>query len=309
MATISRDTAFNSATIRIVRAGYADAEPKERTSVLLGLMNEANRERLMHEAALSWKRAIRRWEHSGEVVLLEEVACVLTDAVCTWAGLPLKQAKVRRLARNLVRMVDGSAGLGPRRWHAELARARTEIWVAYILGKIRRRTLQVHRDSALYVLANHRELDLQTAAAELVDFLQPIVAVAWDVTLAARVLQESPHLREEIIRDQLCESAEVYADALTARVSHFGFIPQQKRGHWITRLNVASALHFLTSCCTYEVVTGADPAQQVTTDLVVRNVRATEALDRSAPRLSSESPARDVGQWAAQAVPGSLTHH
>jgi len=368
-----------------------DAEHKERKSAFLGLMTEANLERLTEETALSWKRAIRRWQQqSGEIVLLEEVQCILADAVCTWAGLPLKQAKVRRLARDLAAMVDGFGGIGPRLWKAKLARTRTELWVAGIIGKVRRRKLQVHRDSALYVMANHRdangrELDLRTAAVELLNVLRPTVAVAWYVAFAALALYEHPEAREKIVREPVGDAAGAYADAfmqevrlypftpyLGARVrtpftwkghdfkpgtlvlldvhgtdhdprlwatpqefrperfinwsgGSYDFIPQGGGSHatghrcpgeWITMHNVALALHFLTRCCTYEVA----PEQDLSLDLtrmptqpasgfIIRNVRATEVLERPAPRTPSRTAARDLGKRTVQPVPESLMHH
>jgi fatty-acid peroxygenase len=87
----------------------------------------------------------------------------------------------------------------------------------------------------------------------------------------------------------------------------YRFIPQgggPRMGHrcpgeWITMHNIALALHFLTRCATYRV-----PAQDLSIDLrrmpaqpksgfVMREVRATAALDAQAPRRPSAIAARD----------------
>ncbi|WNG46954.1 cytochrome P450 [Archangium minus] len=91
--------------------------------------------------------------------------------------------------------------------------------------------------------------------------------------------------------------------------SPFDFIPQgggpRATGHrcpgeWITMHNVTLALHFLTRCMSYEVVPGqdlsVDPTRMPTrprSGFVIRNVRATLALDGKAPRLPSPTAAHD----------------
>lgn len=250
-------------------------------------MTETKRERLLRETALSWKRAIRRWQQAGEIVLLEETACVLTDAVFTWAGIPLKQAKVRRRARDLMRMVEGAGSVGPRLWQASFARARTQLWIAYLVHKVRRGKLQVQRDCPLYMMAKHRdadgrELDLEMVARGLVDdALLPTVAVAWDVVSAASALHEHPNAADEIARDW------------------------NRGGEWPKASNVTLALHYLTRCCVYEVVPGQDLSIDLTrvptqpkSGLIIRSVQETAALQRPAPRVTTSSTARSADDGA-----------
>jgi fatty-acid peroxygenase len=91
--------------------------------------------------------------------------------------------------------------------------------------------------------------------------------------------------------------------------SAFDFIPQgggsrtgghRCPGEWITMHSVALALHFLTRCATYEVSPGQDLSFDLSrmptrprSGLVLRRVRATEAIDHPAPRLPSRSAERD----------------
>jgi fatty-acid peroxygenase len=89
----------------------------------------------------------------------------------------------------------------------------------------------------------------------------------------------------------------------------FSFIPQgggslhhghRCAGEWITMHNLALALHFLTRCMTYEVVAdqrlAIDRTRMPTrpeSGFVIRNVRATAALDAATPMLPSRRAARD----------------
>jgi fatty-acid peroxygenase len=82
----------------------------------------------------------------------------------------------------------------------------------------------------------------------------------------------------------------------------YDFIPQgggSRLGHrcpgeWITMHNVALALHFLTRCMTYEVPVDQDLRFDLSrmptrprSGVVLRNVRATSALDAPAPKMPS----------------------
>jgi fatty-acid peroxygenase len=361
-----------------------DASHKARKAAFLGLMTNTNLERLMDETAKAWRRGIQRWSKMGNVVLLDEVQCVLADAICAWAGVPVKRSELRKRAHDLASMVDGFGGIGPRLWKAKLARMRSERWVAGIIDRVRRGELQAAPDSALFVMSQHRDLDgelldLKTAAVELINVLRPTVAVAWYVAFAALSLHQHPESREKLAREPVGDGAGAFADLfmqevrrfypftpyLGARVrtgftwqgyrfepgtlvlldvygtdhdprlwnapeefrpqrfehwsgGSFDFIPQgggeharthRCPGEWITMHNIALALHFLTRCCTYEVVPGQDLSIDLTrmptqpaSGFVVRNVQASEALNSPAPRLPSRSAVRGTETTHVRAV-------
>jgi fatty-acid peroxygenase len=203
-----------------------DAPHRQRKSAFLGLMSQENLGRLMDETANAWRRAIRRWESSSEVVLLDAAQCVLADAVCTWAGLPLKPSEIEKRARDLASMVDGFGGVGPRLWKAKLARIRTEMWVGGILQRVRQGKLQVSPDCALHVMAFHRDsdgrmLDLRTAAVELINVLRPTVAVGWYIAFAATALHQHPEARERIARESTSDGGLPFADAFMQEVRRY----------------------------------------------------------------------------------------
>jgi fatty-acid peroxygenase len=203
-----------------------DAAHQQRKRAFLSLMTEANLERLMDETAQAWRRAIRKWEGSSRIKLLDATQCVLTEAVCSWAGVPIDVSELPKRARDFASMVDGFGGVGPRLWKAKLARMRTERWISGIIQAVREGTLRVAPETALYVMANHREpdgrlLDLKTAAVELINVLRPTVAVSWYVTFAALALHQHPAARDKIAREPVGEGAGVYADAFMQEVRRF----------------------------------------------------------------------------------------
>jgi len=88
----------------------------------------------------------------------------------------------------------------------------------------------------------------------------------------------------------------------------FDLIPQgggsHQQGHrcpgeWLTMHSIALALHYLTRCCVYNVVSGQDltldlrrmPTQPAS-GFVLSDVRLTDALERPAPPVPSESATR-----------------
>ena len=360
-----------------------DAEHKARKAAFLSLMSEQSLERLMVEMSGSWKRALERWPQQDEVLLMDEAQRVLVEAVCQWAGVPRSALRADKRAKDLARMVDGFGGIGPRLWKAKLARTRSEAWIARLVHQVRTGKLQAPADSALYVMANYRDLggdrlDLRTAAVEVLNVLRPTVAIAWYVVFAAHALHRHPAARERIQHEAAGQHAGSYTDAFMQEVrryypftpylgartrtsftwngyefpraalvlldvygtehdprvwanadqfrperflswngGEFDLIPQgggsHRHGHrcpgeWLTMHSIALALHYLTRCCTYNVVSDQDltidlgrmPTQPAS-GFVLRDVRTTEALARPAPLVPSESATR--GRTAPQSSP------
>jgi fatty-acid peroxygenase len=301
-----------------------DASHKARKAAFLNLMTDPNLARLMDETAKAWRRGIWRWSNAGKVVLLDEVQCVLADAICAWAGVPLKASELRKRARDLASMVDGFGGIGPRLWKAKLARMRSERWVSDIIERVRRGELQAAPDTALYVMSHHRDLDgepldLKTAARVRTQFtwqghtFEPGTLVLLDVYGT----DHDPRLWDAPLEFRP-ERFEQWSGG------SFDFIPQgggehtrthRCPGEWITMHNVALALHFLTRCCTYEVVPGQNLSVDLTrmptqpaSGFMVRGVRATEALDLPSPRLPSRNAVRGTDTTRARALSEATRH-
>lgn len=215
---------------RAVHMLDADAH-RHRKAAFLSLMSSARLEHLMEAIAAHWRRAIGRWERAESIVLLEEVRCVLTGAICDWAGVPLPAREVAGRARDFGAIVDAFGGLGPKLWRGKLARMRAERWLAQLVQDVRRGAVHPPTNSALHVLANHRELDGQplspaTAAVELLNVLRPSVALASYVVFAALALHDHPEAREKLLREPPGEAAGKYADLFMQEVRRlYPFVP------------------------------------------------------------------------------------
>lgn len=204
------------------------AAHRVRKAAMLSVMTPASIERLVDRTAHDFRRAIRRWELDGRIMLFDEVPRVFTRAVCAWAGVPLDEAKVASRARDFVSMVDGFGGVGPRLLRAKLARARTERWIEGVVTRVRRDTLEADPSSALYAMAHLRDehdrpVPVDVAARELVDLLRPTVAISWYVTFAALALHEHPRARERLLHEGYGggAGAGAYADLFMQEVRRF----------------------------------------------------------------------------------------
>ncbi|MBT2388828.1 cytochrome P450 [Streptomyces sp. ISL-1] len=224
-----------------------------RKALFLSLFKDENAVAALVERALSeWDRAAGSWAERPRIELFTESSRVITRAVCAWAGIPLRDEpdgpdgpdgrdgpeagdhaddEVRRLAADLVAMVDGFATAGPRHWRARHARAREEGWLGTLIENVREKEQACEGEaergrSALESVALHRDeagdlLDTHTAAVEVLNIIRPTVAVAWFVTFAAHALHRWPHLGEALRKGD-----PAYAEAFAHEVRRFyPFVP------------------------------------------------------------------------------------
>jgi fatty-acid peroxygenase len=175
-------------------------------------------DRIRHIGELSaqiWSAYAQKWSTMDRVVLYDEVCEILTRAACAWSAVPLEESEVALRTRHLTAMFDYAGSIGPRHWQARFARKRAEAWIEEIIQRCRDRQLNVPVDSALYVVANHLDLNgkllsLNVAAVELLNVLRPIVAVAVYLTFAALALHHYPACREKL-RTSVDDYAHLFA--------------------------------------------------------------------------------------------------
>ncbi|MDH6465711.1 fatty-acid peroxygenase [Micromonospora sp. A200] len=175
----------------------------DRKAMLLSIMTPSGVRQLGQLFADEWNTRIPVWEQSGRVVLYDEVARMLTRAVCAWAGIPLASSQVARRTDELHGMIDAAAALGPRHWRGLLARRRGERWAGDVVERARVGTLPAPEGSALRAIAEHRDaqgrlLPRRVAAVELLNVLRPTVAIDRYVVFAALALHDHPAWRERV---------------------------------------------------------------------------------------------------------------
>jgi fatty-acid peroxygenase len=189
-----------------------------RKAMFLALLTGAGVPGLIELIVGAWDDVTTSWKPGAPVVLFDEAARVITRAVCEWVGLPLTGAEVPGVAADLVAMVDGFATAGPRHWRARIARGRLERRLADLVTRVRTGEASAPPESALAVIAAHRDADgrplgSRVAAVELLNVIRPTVAVSWFVAYAAHAMHLWPEHRA-ILRSRRDGYAEAFAHEL-----------------------------------------------------------------------------------------------
>jgi fatty-acid peroxygenase len=185
------------------------------------LMREDGIASLVRDVTAAWDAAVEEWTRRPRIVLFDEAGTVIAGAVCRWAGVPVTDAEVPSVARDLLAMVDGFATGGPRHFRARRARGRREAWLSRLVDDVRRGDAKVPAGSAVDVVARHRDaggelLDPHVAAVELLNILRPTTAVAWFVAFSGHALIRWPQHRQ-----RLASGDAAFAEAWAHEVRRF----------------------------------------------------------------------------------------
>lgn len=179
---------------------------RQRKEMFMGLFGPLERQRLAQLVEAQWRTRFARWEADPQarVAVHEEAQHVLCRAACEWVGIPpLEDDDAARRTREFAAMIDCAGSAGPRNWHAQLLRHRTEAWARALVDAVRAGRIQPPADSALSILARHRDADgtpinRRHAGVELLNLLRPAVAVARFIAFGVLALHEHPQARARI---------------------------------------------------------------------------------------------------------------
>ena len=124
---------------------------------------------------------------------------MLCGAVCRWAGVPLLDGEVHCRTDDLTAMFQFAGSVGLKHLQAIIARQRAEKWTADLVGQVRAGAIDFQSDAAAFKIATHRDhngatVDRQIAAVEILNILQPVVAISVFIVFAALALHEHPEV-------------------------------------------------------------------------------------------------------------------
>lgn len=194
--------------------GLDGEEHKHRKQMFLSLMSQSEVSRLGEITVSWWRQYADQWAKMSEVVLYDELHELLTRAVCAWAGVFVEEHEMHKRSEELTAMFDQATALGPGHVWSRIARNDAEDWIAAIIERVRAGELKPQANTALDVIANHRDLagkplDSKIAAVELINVLRPTVAVSVFVLFAALALHQYPEclkrLRSSSLNDGYVE--------------------------------------------------------------------------------------------------------
>ena len=177
---------------------------RHRKQMFMSLMTEEGIQRLADITKEQWLAYAQKWEQMNRIVLFKEAREVFCRASCAWTGVPLSESQVKLRTDDLGVMIDSSGAIGLEHWQGRRSRQRAEKWIEEIIEGVRKSQLKISKDSTLYTIAWHRDLDGELlnkhiAAVELINILRPTVAIARYVTFAALALYEHPECRQKLL--------------------------------------------------------------------------------------------------------------
>lgn len=178
-----------------------------RKLLFTSIMTPTQIEKIKDLAWKQWNKNSTRFEKMKHVILMDEATLLFFQVACKWAGVPLDKSEARQKAKDMCAMIDAFGAVGPRHWIGRCARNRSEVWADQIIQKVRAGRIIAPKDSALALIAWHRELDgklldSHTAAIELLNILRPITAIATYVTFGALALHQYPVQKEILSNDR-----------------------------------------------------------------------------------------------------------
>jgi fatty-acid peroxygenase len=175
-----------------------------RKALLMSVMTPESIEDLCDRVGAGWSERIDRWQREdGQVELFTETGRLLCEAVCAWAGVPLRREDVARRTDLLHALIDSPAALGPRHWKGRVARRRTDRWIRRVIEDVRGGRLEAPAHSPLQLISSHGDTDgnllgSEVAAVELINLLRPVVAIDRFVVFIAMALHAEPEWRRRL---------------------------------------------------------------------------------------------------------------
>ena len=168
-----------------------------RKLMFMSILAPKQLKRLIAITQKQWQMSSKSWEKRNQLVLFDEVSMLLFQSACKWAGVPLNKKEARLKSRDMSAMIDALGAVGPRHWRGRLARNKSERWTRTIISDVRSGRLKVPKNTALYTIAWHKNLDNRlmstaTAAVELINILRPITAIATYIVFGALALHTYP---------------------------------------------------------------------------------------------------------------------
>jgi fatty-acid peroxygenase len=201
--------------------GLDNEAHRHRKQMFMSLMTPERIGRLTEVTAGWWRTYARRWTSMDKIVLYDELHTLLNRSVCSWAGVPLEEPEIDQRTREITPLFEYAGSIGLKHWRSRLARKRAERWIAGVIEQIRAERLRPPEQSAVNLIAWHRDLDSRllnprVAAVEVLNVVRPTVAVAVYITFIAHALHQYPECRA-----QLRSGAEGYAHLFVQEVRRF----------------------------------------------------------------------------------------
>ena len=176
---------------------------KHRKKMFMSIMSPDRLKKLNEIAAKQWDTALTKWQQMDDVVLYEEALEIMCRTACEWAGVPVEDKDMKKLADDFRAMFESATAIGPSHWAGRHARNRVEKWMGNLIDQVREGKLNPEEYTALYTFSWHRDLegnllDQEVASVEVINILRPIVAIAVYITFSALAAHHYPEERKKL---------------------------------------------------------------------------------------------------------------
>ncbi|WP_342573818.1 cytochrome P450 [Solibacillus sp. FSL K6-1781] len=176
---------------------------KHRKKMFMSIMSQDRLKKMNEIAAKQWDTALTKWQQMDDVVLYEEALEIMCRTACEWAGVPVEEKDMKKLADDLRAMFESATAIGPSHWAGRHARNRVEKWIGNLIDQVRNGKLNPEEGTALYTFSWHRDLegkllDQEVASVEVINILRPIVAIAVYITFSALAAYHYPEERKKL---------------------------------------------------------------------------------------------------------------
>jgi len=178
---------------------------RHRKALFIDLMTGPTLDDLDAFAAESWDAAAVRFSEVEQIDVFPEIARVLTEAVCRWAGVPLGPNEVPATAEMLSSMFLHAGAVGPKHRRGVEMRSSAQAWARSHIRRARHDRAAGRRDVVSAIAgwydADGTPITADVAATELLTVLRPTVAVAVYVTFVVIAMHRHAGYRERIAQD------------------------------------------------------------------------------------------------------------
>ena len=176
---------------------------KHRKQMFMSLMSRERLQILNEIHAKQWENALDKWQQMEEIELYEETLEIMCRTACEWAGVPVEEEEIKKLADDLRAMFESATAVGPSHWAGRHARNRVEMWIGELIDQVRDGKLNPEEGTALHAFSWHRDLEgnlleSKIAAVEVINILRPIVAISVYINFSALAVHHYPEEREKL---------------------------------------------------------------------------------------------------------------
>lgn len=176
---------------------------QHRKKMFLNALTEEKVANFLDIAKIEWEKALDKWSKKEEIIFYEEVKTLLCKAAFKWIGYPIYEENADVFMNELGAMFESSAAIGIEHWMGRIKRNQMEKKMEQLVERIRSNKVQVHPDSILHQFVFYkdldgRQLDAETAAVEIINIVQPVVAISIYINFLVMALAHFPHERVKL---------------------------------------------------------------------------------------------------------------